>query len=424
MPQSVQRHILCTFRTGSKPGGIIVNPVEQTVETPQTFQAGRVVTVASAHMLHDMYTSFLAPLLPVFMGSMALSKTQAGLLMVFWQGPSLLQPLVGHLADRINLRYLVFLSPALAAVIMSMLGVAPNYAIVALLLTVLGISSASFHAVASVMAGNLSGRRLGLGTGLWMFGAEFGRTIGPLLVVTAIRLLTLRGLPWLMIIGLLGATMLYIRLRDVPFRPAHTGEVLPWRQALKGMERLMLPLVGIIVARAFVAAALSTYLPTFLREEGADLWLAGASLSVYEAAGTVGALLGGWLSDQLGRRTMLFISLVAAGPLMLLFLSTNGWMRLLSLLLLGFAVLSNLGVIMAMVQESHPQNRALANGVYLALAFLSNSGMSVIVGALGDLFGLRLAFTAAAFAPLLGSALVLLLPRQNAQSALPQQNQA
>jgi FSR family fosmidomycin resistance protein-like MFS transporter len=133
----------------------------------ERFQTDGVLTISAAHAVHDTYTAFLAPLLPAFIANLALSKTEAGLLSVFMQGPSLLQPFIGHLADRISLRYLVILAPTVTGVVMSLLGVAPGYGVLALLLMVAGLSSASLHAVAPVIAGNLSGRSLGRGMGFW-----------------------------------------------------------------------------------------------------------------------------------------------------------------------------------------------------------------------------------------------------------------
>jgi len=376
----------------------------------ERFQADRVLTISAGHAVHDTYTAFLAPLLPVFIANLSLSTTEAGLLTVFAQGPSLLQPFIGHLADRVSLRYCVILAPAVTATMMSLLGVAPGYGVLALLLMVTGISSASLHAVGPVMAGNLSGRNLGRGMSFWMVGGELGRTLGPILIVSAVRLLTLEGTPWLMIGGLLASAILYVRLKDVPGRPPNRGQGLPWRQALRSLGPLLLPLVGIIVVRSFMVSALTTYLPTFLSEEGADLWFAGASLSVLEAAGVVGALLGGTLSDRLGRRLVLLISMLVTPLFMFVFLALQGWVRFPTLLALGFTALSATPVIMALVQESLPENRALANGVYMALSFVLRSGVVVVLGALGDLFGLRLAFTASAVISLLGLPLILLLP--------------
>ena len=191
------------------------------------FQTERVVTISAAHAVHDTYTAFLPPLLPVFIETLSLSITQAGFLTVFVQAPSLLQPMIGHLADRVSLRYLVILAPGVTATAMSLLGIAPAYSVLALLLVVAGLSSATLHAVAPVMSGRLSGKNLGRGMGFWMVGGEVGRTVGPLVIVAAVQYLGLASTPWLMLGGWAASAILYLRLRDVPGRPLHGVDGLP-----------------------------------------------------------------------------------------------------------------------------------------------------------------------------------------------------
>jgi FSR family fosmidomycin resistance protein-like MFS transporter len=178
------------------------------------------------------------------------------------------------------------------------------------------------------------------------------------------------------------------------------------------MRPLLVPLSGIIVGRSLMVASLLTFLPTFLTEQGANVWFAGTSVSIMSGAGIIGALLGGWLSDRLGRRLVLFTSMLASPLLMLTFLGVEGWARLPVLVLMGFAGPSIRTVLMALTQESYPDNRALANGAYLALSFTLEAGAAVVVGAMGDLFGLGTAFTASAAVALLGLPLILLLPRK------------
>jgi FSR family fosmidomycin resistance protein-like MFS transporter len=378
----------------------------------QRFQTGSVVTVSAGHAVHDTYTAFLPSLLPIFIENLALSNTAAGLLTIFLRAPSLLQPFIGHLADRYGVWVIFALAPAVSAVMMSLLGIAPAYGFLVVFLLVAGLSSACLHSVGPVVAGHLSGRSLGRGMGFWMVGGELGRTLGPIVVVSAVQVLTLRGTPWLMIAGIATSALLYVQLRDVALRPTTAAQGLPWRQALRAMGPLLAPLAGILTVRAFMVSVLTTYLPTFLSAEGADLWVAGASLSLLEGAGVVSALLGGTISDRVGRRWVLFVSTLTTPLLMFLFLAVTGWLQFPVLLMLGLTALSVTPVIMAMVQESYPENRALANGVYMAADVAIRSVVVLILGALGDWLGLRWAFAVSAIIPLLGLPLILLLPEK------------
>ncbi len=374
------------------------------------FQTGKVLTIAAGHAVHDTYTGFLPPLLPDLIAAFNLSNAQAGLLSAFTQLPSVLQPFIGHLADRLSLRYLVILAPAITATMMSLLGVAPSYLVAALLLTVAGLSSAGLHAVGPAMAGRISGDKLGRGMSFWMVGGELGRTLGPVLVVSAITLLSLQGIAWLMVAGWLASLLLYLRLRGVSGRPEIPQGAMPWRMALRNMRPLFLPLALYLAVSSFINIALTTYLPTFLREQGSGLWLAGASLSILEAAGVAGALVGGSLSDHLGRRRVLAASMAINTVLMFIFVSTQGWVRTALLPILGFTSLARTPVVMAMVQQTYPENRALANGSYMALSFLIRSGMLVVFGALADVLGLRSVFALSAFLLLVGMPAIWFFP--------------
>ncbi|HSN54440.1 MAG TPA: MFS transporter [Candidatus Sulfomarinibacteraceae bacterium] len=373
-------------------------------------QPSKVVIVGAAHAAHDTYSAFLPPMLPVLVERLSLVKAEAGLLTVFLQAPSILQPWIGHLGDRLDLRAAVILSPAVTAVGMSLLGVAPGFATVALLLVIAGASSAVLHSVGPVLAGRLSGRRLGWGMGFWMVGGELGRTLGPILLVSAIALLGVRGLPWLMVGGIAASAVLAFSLRGVT-PPSPTSERPEgFVRAFRSLRPLLVPLSGVVISRSFMMAAATIYLPLFLKEEGSSLWLAGASLSILEAAGVAGALLGGSASDVFGRRWVLAASFLAAPPLMVGLVFAGGWARVPLLLALGLFGLMATPVVMAVVQEASPGNRALANGVYMALSFGFRSIVIVLVGVLADLIGMRQAFLACAGLSLLGLPFVLRLP--------------
>ncbi|MGB3904136.1 MAG: MFS transporter [Anaerolineae bacterium] len=377
----------------------------------QDFQAGGLLSVTFAHATNDTYTSFLAPLLPALITKLAMSKTQAGLLAFLQSSPSLLQPVIGYLADRVSLRYFVILAPAVVATMMSLLGVAPRYAVVALLLILAGLSSASLHAVAPAIAGRLSGTRLGRGLGMWMVGGTLGYALGPIIVVSAVNLLTLEGTPWLMVGGWLASAILFVRLRRVPAPPPTIGDRGSLRAGLRALRPLLVPLVGITVMRALMVAAIFIFLPTYLTERGANLWFAGLSVSIAAGAGTVGSLLGGSMSDRWGRRRVLFVFMLASPLLLFVLLMVSGWAMVPVLVALGLTMVPTQVILMAVVQESCPDHRAMANGLFLSLAFLTESGGAVVLGALGDLFGLPVAYTTGAVVVLLSLPLVFLLPR-------------
>ena len=170
------------------------------------FQARSVTLISTAHAIHDSYTGSLPALLPVLIETIGITKSQPGILGIFINIPSLLQPLIGYLADHTNLRALIVIAPAVTAVFMSLVGIAPSYSIAVLLLLIVGISSASFHAVAPVVAGILSGKTLGRGMSYMMVGGEMGRTLGPLIVVTFLSVFEVWQMPvsnavWLAGIG-------------------------------------------------------------------------------------------------------------------------------------------------------------------------------------------------------------------------------
>lgn len=176
------------------------------------------------------------------------------------------------------------------------------------------------------------------------------------------------------------------------------------------MRRVMVPLAGLVAARGLAMVAATVYLPIFLTDEGLSLWMAGAALSVLEAAGVAGALSGGWVSDRVGRRAVLLSAFLAAPVMMIGFLLVEGWARLPLLLLLGFTLLSIQPVMMALAQEAAPESRAFANGVYLAISFGVRTVAAVGFGLIADTAGLSAAMLIAAAVMVAGAPVTLLLP--------------
>ena len=173
----------------------------------------------------------------------------------------------------------------------------------------------------------------------------------------------------------------------------------------------MLPLVVILFIRALAMATLTTFLPTFLTREGESLWMAGLSLTILEVAGMVGAFLAGGLSDKFGRRRMLVISFITTPILMVLFVYANAWWKLPLLLLLGFFAIAVVPVFMAIVMENAPEQRAFANGIYMAASFIMQSLAIILVGLISDWVDLRFTFLISAAVLPLSLPFVRLLPK-------------
>jgi MFS family permease len=172
----------------------------------------------------------------------------------------------------------------------------------------------------------------------------------------------------------------------------------------------MLPLVGMVFCRSFVLWTMMIYTPVYLVGRGHSVTFGGAGLAVMELAGVGGAFLGGYLSDRVGRRRVLVATMTAAPLAMLLFNYSSGWLLWPALALLGASIFAANPVILALVQDHSAGRRGAANGLYMGMAFVTSSGVLVLVGWLVDLLGFQNAFSIAALMGLGGIPFALRLP--------------
>jgi FSR family fosmidomycin resistance protein-like MFS transporter len=242
----------------------------------------------------------------------------------------------------------------------------------------------------------------------FMTGGEFARTVGPMTAVGAVALLGLDGFYAVMTVGILASIWLFLRFRDVPVGNRSAPKT-PIRKTWREMRHILMPLSVILVARGFMHASMASFLPTFIKTETGNLWQAGFALTIYEFAGVVGIMTAGSLSDSVGRRKVLLISLVGAPVSLFLFTWTGGWIRLTSLLFTGFLLLSTTPVMLAMVQENARTSPAAANGLFMMMSFIARSAVVVIVGWWGDLFGLRTTYFISAAAGMSGIPFIFFL---------------
>ena len=380
--------------------------ITQSSEQEQ-FQTSQVLPIVGAHFVQDLYTACVAPLLPVFIEKFTLSLTQAGALTAALQIPAVLNPFIGYLADKVSLRYFVIFAPAVTATLVGLMGFAPGYFALILLLFTAGVSVAAFHAPAPAMVARASGKQVGFGMSLFMSGGATAYAVGPLLAVWAVSTWTLEGFWRTAVLGWAATLILYWRLRGLSARTERPGSL---RAIIPQVVSFFLPLGLYGLFGTPLLECLSTYLPTYMSGEGSSLWVAGASLSISMIAGVGGVLLSGPLSDRLGRRWVLLIAAVSSSLLMLAFLNVEDWLVIPVLFLLGFTSHSTTPVMLAMVQEHFPRNRAAANGFYMLIFFMIRPLGTLLVGILGDQLGLDTAFFWSAIISLLSVPFVLAIP--------------
>ncbi|MBU8848711.1 MAG: MFS transporter [Desulfobacterales bacterium] len=362
----------------------------------QKFQTGRVALVSFSHFIHDMYTSFLAPLLPIIIEKLSLTLSQAGLLSTVMQIPALLNPFIGLFADNKGLaRWLVVLAPTLTAIPMSLILHASSYYILLVMLFFAGISVALYHVPSPVLIAKYSGGKKGRGMSIFMTGGESARALGPMFAVAAVSFLGEDHFYAVMGFAVLTSVLLYFTLEKEEEKTSlkRNGSL---KTSFHEIKHVLIPLSGILSARSFMHASMGVFLTVFVERQTGSLWYAGAALALYEAFGVAGVLSAGTFSDWLGRQRVLFWVLMVAPVAILIFVFSTGILKILMLAVTGFTVLSTTPVMLAIIQENAKHNPSAANGLFMMISFAVRSIAVVLAGIIGDLAGLENMFIVSA----------------------------
>lgn len=386
------------------------------VRTGAVWDARGVALMAWAHFAHDLYPSFLGVLVPAVQAKLGVSLALASAMVPAQQLPSIVQPFLGYIADRTSRRWFVVLTPGIAAIALSSIGLAPHFVVVLLLLLVSGLASAAFHAPAVALVGEFGGQRLGRAMAIFMAGGEIARTVAPLLLTAVIAHFTLDGMPLVMVVGLAASLTLYFRLRteasDAIAR-RHAGSVR-LRALLRERRRPFIGLLGSVVANTAAVTPPSFFLVEYLLQRGRSEWYGGLALSAFYASGVLGGLIGGSLSDWMGRRGALMLSSLGTAPLLALYLGIeNGsWMMLPLLVLIGTFATPPRSVTLALANDIAPEARGPLSGFTLATSFVAQSVIALVFGAVADAIGIERAFWLTVGASLTGVPFALLVPAE------------
>jgi FSR family fosmidomycin resistance protein-like MFS transporter len=370
-------------------------------ETPTRY--GRIGLMTLAHFINDSYGQYLAILLPVLAVSLGFGLGQATIIVTaFTITSSIIQPWLGHFADRHTTRYISVAGLAATAIAASLLGVAPSFIILLLLAMAAGIGTATYHPQAAAMVVAVAGRRKATMMSTYLVGGSIGYAIGPKIVNQLVNF-NIQATPFLMIPGLIVAGLLALfSPKDWSPSGAH-GEMPSLARVLYDNRRILSLILGVVLLRSWAQMGVSTFLPFFFRDQGYEISRAANVLTVFGLTGAFGGLLGGYLADRFKQKPIIVIPLVSAGPLLLLLPHATGPLLYVVAALAGILLLSSWNVLTVKAQSLLSKNVAMASGLMLGLSIGMGGLGAIPMGYVADIVGITpvLVFTAL-LAPLAG----------------------
>jgi MFS transporter, FSR family, fosmidomycin resistance protein len=381
--------------------------------------------LSGGHMFTDIAQGSIPALLPFLIARDHLSYAAASALVLGATiSSSVIQPLFGHVSDRLSLPWLMPLGPAMGGLGVALAGFAPNYALTFAAIVVSGLGVAAFHPEGSRFANYVSGARRASGMSLFSVGGNVGFALGPVLVTPLLLAFGLQGTAFVVIPTFLASAML---LHELPRLKGFRRDLVGGRvqqdehhEAWGAFVRL----AAVIALRSFVYFGMVTFIPLYyVNVLHASKAFGNAALTAMLLGGAAGTLAGGPLADRFGRRTVLIGSMLATPPLIVGFLLSGPVLALIFAALAGAVTIATFAVTIVMGQEYLPGRLGVAAGVTIGLSIGLGGVGAPLLGVLGDSAGLRAVFEAVAVLPVAALALTLGLPRQSPRespSAAPQ----
>jgi FSR family fosmidomycin resistance protein-like MFS transporter len=369
--------------------------------------------LATGHLGTDLASGALPALLPFLVVRFDLSYTLAAVLMLASTvSSSVVQPLFGLWSDRRGAFWLLPGGVALAGVGIALAAAAPAYWLVVAFVVLSGLGIAAYHPEGSKFAAYVSGRRRASGMSAFSIGGNVGFAIGPVVATPLVLAFGLEGglllaLPCLAIAVVILAEARYLR----EFVPSAERVRHAAGEDRRGALALLL---GVIGFRSLAWFGLVTFVPLWAVSLGRSEAYGNQLLALMLLAGGLGTILAGPAADRFGRRPVLLASLVATGPLTLVFVVVGGTIGAVALAGVGICVIGTFGVTMVMSQEYLPRHIGVASGLSIGLSIGLGGIAAVGLGALADTVDLRTALYVCAAAPVAGLALAAFLPSPRA----------
>ena len=373
--------------------------------------------VSAGHFLNDTMQSVLTSIYPLIKEPLALDFIHIGIITLAFQlTASVLQPLIGLYTDRHPKPFSLPFGMASTFLGMLVLALAGGFGTMLLAAVLIGIGSSVFHPEASRVARLASGGRYGFAQSLFQVGGTAGQAIGPLLVALIIIPNGQLHAAWFAFAAVIGIALLarvgqwyrsHLTVRRQG-KAVHPGPSPVSRGRLVAAIAILLALT---FSKNFYVAAFASYYAFFLIERfGVSMESAQIHLFLFLGAAAVGTMIGGPIGDRIGRKPILWISILGVLPLSLAlpFVSLF-WTDVLAVLI-GLTMASAFPAIVVYAQELLPGRVGMIAGLFFGFAFGMGGIGAAIVGWLADLNGIELAFQLCALLPAIGL-FVVFLPR-------------
>lgn len=375
-----------------------------------------ILAVSGTHLINDLIQFLLPALYPVLKTEYALSYFQLGLLTLAQQITAcFLQPIMGLYGDLRPKPYMLAVSMAVVAVGVVMLALANSFALLLAAAAVLGIGSALFHPEASRVCRMASGGRFGFAQSSFQVGGNTGTALGPLAAALFVLPLGQVSTVWFGLLAVIGFVILiriagwfvnHQRMLKSAGTPRTEGPQLSRPRLI-----LAFAVIGALLLSKFVyIETFKSYYTFFLIERfGMEIRQAQTILFVFLGAVAVGTFFGGPIGDRIGRRRVIWVSIVGALPFALLLPHANLWGVIVLSILVGLILSSAFSAIVVYAQELMPQKVGMVSGFVFGFAFGVGALGAAALGGIADLVGMQQVFNALSLLLFLGF-LTALLP--------------
>jgi MFS transporter, FSR family, fosmidomycin resistance protein len=372
--------------------------------------------LCAGHFVNDSYSSIIYPLLPLIKIKLGLSAAQ-----IFWLAPlyaissSLMQPVYGIISDRYFRRFFAVFGPIITGIFVSLIGLAPTYGMLIVLLVAGGIGIGSFHPQAAAMAAAASSERRRVGMALFSAMGTLGFAVGPLVITRVVSAFGLEHSWYVIGTGVVMSAILYRVCPPLPVQQVSSPGVdkIKWQllAALRTAWKPLTLLYLITVIRSGLQMTTNNFLPFMLEDRGHSLTEIGNVMTVFLLLGGVGGLVGGFTAERFSGRAVTFYSGLLAGPLMICAFATSGALSIICLGLGGFMLLATLPVIVAMAQELVPGQTSTVSALMMGAAWGIGALSPQALSKLEPSLGYRNVLIVASAASMSAAALAYFLPR-------------